>query len=365
MKSLFYITGGVLFTTALILALVLINSPKKKDVTLIAPTEMVPTNVVVQSTETSLPSIASATATPDTTGTAGAPSVADVAHFVGETVPDGTNIAKGTTFTKTWKLQNNGSTTWTTDYSLVLTTYSYPLGENLNGPQEIKLPNSVNPGQIVEITGNFTIPNVDGIYEVHYKLKNASGQFASGDGAEVWLKITVGNVQLTSGSAKANNVTITLINVQKNDTSTNVEACAQLPDTQDWNFNGVVLTAGNVQNSLSGLMLKNSKDASTYSSSYRCYIIEFPVGISNYGNSSVSVTINNIRVPAENNLEANCARAKLQLAPLYPGLDFTCGPMGFFYSNLKLPSGMTKSQADVIIMDALEQAIYGPWVLSE
>ena len=179
------------------------------------------------------------------------------------------------------------------------------------------------------------------------------------------MKITVGNVQLTSGSVQANNVTITLINMQKNETVTNVEVCAQLPDTQDWNFNGVVLTAGNVQNSLSGLMLKNSKDANTYSSMYRCYVIEFPVGVSNYGNSPVSVTISNIRVPAENNLEANCARAKQQLAPLYPGLDFTCGPMGFFYSNLKLPSGISKDQADKIIMDALEQAIYGPWVLSE
>jgi hypothetical protein len=39
--------------------------------------------------------------------------------------------------------------------------------------------------------------------------------------------------------------------------------------------------------------------------------------------------------------------------------------MGFFYTNLKVPSGMTESQADTLIMDAMEYAIYGPWVLSE
>ncbi len=366
MKTLIYIVGGILLTTVLVVVIAITNSPVPESaVTATAPVEITPTIAIEKSAQTVM--VPTFTAMPKVTATndTATISAADVAHFVGENYPDGINVAKGTTFTKTWKLQNDGSTTWTTDYALVLTSYSAPLGNNLNESNEIKLSNPVNPGQVVEISSNFTVPNADGIYEVHYKLKNANGQFVSGDGAEVWLKITVGNVQLTGSSTQANNVTMTLINIQKNETVTNVEICAQLPDTQDWNLNGVILTAGNVQNSLSGYMLKNPKSPGTYSSAYRCYIVEFPVGVSNYGNSPVSVSISNIRVPAENNLEANCARAKQRLAPLYPGLDFTCGPIGSFYSNLKLPSGMSKDQADKIIMDALEQAIYGPWVLSE
>jgi len=77
------------------------------------------------------------------------------------------------------------------------------------------------------------------------------------------------------------------------------------------------------------------------------------------------VTLSSYRVDASTNLQANCARAKQQLAYLYPGLDFTCGPAGFYYSNVVLPGNLSSSQADKAIMDALEQVIYGPWTLTE
>jgi DNA-binding CsgD family transcriptional regulator len=364
MKNLFYIIGGGLFTILLVVAFVLVNPPTKKLA--LTPTISAEQTSAIP-TETLLPP--TPTITPEPTSITGATQVsvsaADIAHFVSENYLDGTKVEKGTTFTKTWKLQNNGSTMWTTDYSLVLTDSSHPLGKNLNEPYQIKFPKSVRPGEMVEISADFTVPDTDGIYEVHYRLQNANGQIVSGDGSVVWLKITVGDVQFSNASAQASSVTMTLVNVQKNDTVTNVEICAQLPDVRDWNLNGVILTAGNVQNSLSGYMLKNPKDASTYSSTYRCYIVEFPVGVANYGSSPVSVSISNIRVPAENNLQENCARAKQELASQYPDLGFTCGTAGFYYSNLKLPSGMSESQADRIIMDALEQAIYGNWLLSE
>jgi len=366
MNKMFMIIGGGLLTTTLVVVFMFANISAQN--TEVIPTAQASATYVTQlPTETSLPPTSTPTLEPVlTTMTAAAvPSLMDVAHFVSENYPDGTNIAIGATFIKTWKLQNAGTTTWTTGYLFVMTEGSYPRGESQGFPHVINLPHEVKPSETVEISANITAPKIDSLYEVYYKLKNADGQFVSGDGNEIWFKVTVGNAQLSNGSAQANNVTMTLVNVQKNDTVTNVEICAQLPDTQDWNLNGAILTAGNVQNSLSGYRLKNPKDTSTYSNSYRCYIVEFPVGVSNYGNSPVSISITNIRVPAENNLEANCTRAKQELAPQYPSLDFTCGPIGFFYSNLKLPSGMSKSQADTIIMNALEQAIYGNWVLSE
>lgn len=369
MKNLSYLIGGGLLTTALIAFLVVSNLPAQN----LAPTpalliEQTPTTSFENPTTTPLLPTQTPTATVQATINVDAspqPSMADIAHFVSENYPDGTKVDKGVTFTKTWKLQNNGSTTWTTDYSLVLTNSSYPLGKNLNEPYQIKLPKSVSPDETVDISADFTVPDADGVYEIHYKLQNSNGQMVSGDGNVVWLKIVVGNAQSGSNSVQAGNVTITLINVQKNETVTNIEICAQLPDTRDWNLNGVMLIAGNVQNSLSGYILKNPKDASTYSSAYRCYIVEFPVGVNNYGTSPVSISISNIRVPAENNLAENCVRAKQELASPYPGLDFTCGSVGFYYTNPKIPSGMSESQADKIIMDALEQAIYGNWLLSE
>jgi hypothetical protein len=48
----------------------------------------------------------------------------------------------------------------------------------------------------------------------------------------------------------------------------------------------------------------------------------------------------------------------------YPGLDFQCSfSMGGYYTNLQLPTGMTETQAQKIILDTIEGAIYGPWVL--
>lgn len=366
MKNLFYILGAALLTTLLVAIFVFSNlHPGSADTAPMDALEMTPTAIVEQSTQTSLPPTATVIPAVSATAAVMPTSAADVAHFVSENYPDGTNVALGATFTKTWTLQNAGTTTWSTTYSFAMTGGAYPLGEPQGYPSVINLPHEVKPGETVEFSANITAPKTDTVFELHYRLKNANGQFISGDGNDVWLKVTVGNAQLPGGSTGPNNVTMKLISMQKQETTTNVEVCAQLPNTLDWNFNGVVLTAGNVQNSPSGWMLVNPKDAGTYSSSYRCYVIEFPVGVGNYGAAAVSVTISNIRVPAEDNLEVNCARAKQQLAPLYPGLDFTCGPVGFFYSNLKLPSGMNKSQADIIIMDALEQAVYGPWVLSE
>lgn len=369
MKNLSYLIGGGLLTTALIVFMVVSNLPAQSLApTPTLPIEQTPTTSFENPTATPHLPTQAPTATVQPTVNVNAspqPSMADIAHFVSENYPDGTKVEKGITFTKTWKLQNNGLTTWTTDYSLVLTDSFHPLGKNLNEPYQIKLPKSVSPGETVEVSADFKVPDTDGIYEVHYKLQNANGQTVSGDGSVVWLKVVVGNGQLGSTSSQSGSVTMTLGNIQKVETITNIEICAQLPDTQDWNLNGVILVAGNVQNSMSGYMLKNPKNTSTYASAYRCYIVEFPVGVSNYGTSPVSISISNIRVPAENNLEANCVRAKQQLASQYPGLDFTCGPVGFFYSNLKLPSGMSQSQADKIIMDALEQAIYGNWLLSE
>lgn len=358
MRTYVYIGGVSLLAIALILFLASSNLfSGGVDTPGEVTGEATATSLGVQSTQTFLPP----------TETASVPQVSaeDVAHFVSENYPDGSHVAPATRFTKTWTLQNIGTTTWGPNYSLVLTEGSYPLGDTQAYPHAVNLPHEVKPGATVEVTLDVTAPNSDAIWELHYRLQNPRGQFASGDGNEVWLRIAVGEAQFPARSTGSSGVTIELISVNKNETSTNVEVCAQLPDTLDWNFNDVVLTAGNVRNSLSGLSLQNPKDARTYSSAYRCYLLEFPVGVSNYGASTVTVTIGNIRVPAENDLETNCARAKLQLASQYPALDFTCGPAGFFYSNLQLPSGMNRDQANAIIMDALERAIYGPWVLTE
>jgi len=364
MKNFIYIVAGSLLVVVLVSVLVSIMMPaNRSNLEPIVQASLAP--VSPQFTATFLPPTPAPTQEPVlTTMTAAAvPSIMDVAHFVGENYPDGSNVAPAATFTKTWKLQNVGTTTWTTGYSFVMTEASYPLGESQGQPPVINLPREVKPGETVEISANITAPKTDSLYEVHYKLKNADGQFVSGDGNEIWVKVMVGNVSAVTNSVKPSNVTIQLVNLQNDATTTTAEVCAQWPDTRDWNPDDVILSAGNTQASLSSYRLKNTKDPNFYSNSYRCFFLGFSVGTNDYGNAPVKISVGKVHVPASD--ASNCPSIKPQLLALYPGLDFTCGSMGFFYTNLKVPSGMTESQADTLIMDAMEYAIYGPWVLSE
>jgi len=360
MKNLLYVICAILVTTTLNVVIFILAIPAKQaDPTPPLPTE---TEMVIPAFPTGT-AIPTATAEPKSATPPGL-STNDVAQFVSETYPDWTNIPAGTTFTKAWTFRNAGTTTWTTGYFLKLTTASYPLGQTLNVPDKISLTKSVKPGETVDISVNLQAPAADGTYSFRWQMLTVAGQIVSGDGYDIWVTFTVGDVTINNSYTQGN-ISLELVSVEKDAAYTNIHICAQYPDTQDWNPTGVTLTAGNVQASIDSYSLDNAKSPSTAGSTYRCFTLGFPVGTGQYGDTPVSVTISSYRVPAETNQEANCARAKQQLANCYPGLGFTCGPAGFFYSNVVLPGNLSSSQADKIIMDALEQALYGSWSLTE
>ena len=97
----------------------------------------------------------------------------DRAWFVEDVnVPDGTVFAPGQTFTKTWRLRNVGSCTWTTDYSLVFST-----GDQMGATTSINLPTSVAPRQLIDLSVDLTAPGSPGNYRGYWLLKNATGKF--------------------------------------------------------------------------------------------------------------------------------------------------------------------------------------------
>ncbi|NOY99717.1 MAG: hypothetical protein GXP40_11035 [Chloroflexi bacterium] len=96
--------------------------------------------------------------------------VCDKAKFISDvTVPDGTKFSPGETFTKTWRIKNIGTCTWTTSYAIV-----FGSGESMNGPVAQPLTGNVAPGQTVDISVNLTAPASDGNYTGYWKLRNAS-----------------------------------------------------------------------------------------------------------------------------------------------------------------------------------------------
>src|SRR5690554_1243411 len=81
----------------------------------------------------------------------------DRAQFVADvTVPDGTRYDPGATFTKTWRLRNVGTCTWTTSYTMF-----HESGTAMGSTTSVNLPANTAPGQTVDVSVNMTAPSTD------------------------------------------------------------------------------------------------------------------------------------------------------------------------------------------------------------
>jgi hypothetical protein len=112
----------------------------------------------------------------------------DLVTFVEDVnFPDGSEIPVNTVFTKTWRLQNIGSCTWTTDYAVVFFT-----GDSMDSPRAVPLVENVAPGQFANISVNMVAPAVPGDYTGYWKLRNAEGILLNlVEGGPFFLKIKV------------------------------------------------------------------------------------------------------------------------------------------------------------------------------
>jgi hypothetical protein len=116
----------------------------------------------------------------------------DVGAFVADvTVPDGTQFNPNTPFTKTWRLKNVGTCTWTTSYAAV-----FDSGAQMGALSSVNLTQNVPPGNTVDMSINMTAPATNGSYQGNWKLRNASGViFGLGSTATktFYVTIEVGN----------------------------------------------------------------------------------------------------------------------------------------------------------------------------
>ena len=95
--------------------------------------------------------------------------VCDQAQFIRDvTIPDGTIFAPGATFTKTWRLKNAGTCTWS-GYSLV-----FDSGDSMGGTSPTPI-GTVSPNQEIDLSINLTAPTTVGSYRGYWRIRNASG----------------------------------------------------------------------------------------------------------------------------------------------------------------------------------------------
>jgi hypothetical protein len=115
----------------------------------------------------------------------------DKGEFVRDvTIPDGTRLDPGKTFSKTWRLRNVGTCEWTPQYSLVFVT-----GNSLQAALVNPLPGLVPAGSEVDLTVQMQAPANNGDYESFWKLENGNGAlFGIGDNSNspFWVRVRVG-----------------------------------------------------------------------------------------------------------------------------------------------------------------------------
>ena len=105
------------------------------------------------------------------------------AVFVSETIEDGTDFDPDDNFTKTWRLKNDGTCTWNTNYKLVFVE-----GDQMSGPANKNLTQSVAPGEQVDISVDLKAPGSAGTYKGRWKIADDEGQYYVHN---IWVEIEV------------------------------------------------------------------------------------------------------------------------------------------------------------------------------
>lgn len=101
-------------------------------------------------------------------------------------IPDNTPMAPGQEFVKTWKIKNIGACTWGEGYKMV---FSY--GEKMEGVAQ-PLGAAIAPGQEVDVSVQFTAPDLPGTYFSVWTLQNAKGiPFQGNDNKALYVQIVV------------------------------------------------------------------------------------------------------------------------------------------------------------------------------
>jgi hypothetical protein len=153
------------------------------------PTQAPSVTPTASPTATSFPQFNFTPQTSLAVATASGANYCDNASYVSDvTIPDGTVMAAGASFVKTWAFQNTGGCTWSTNYSLTF------VSGDLMGGVTTNLTGSVAPTQQVQASVALTAPVTAGTYTGYWRLANAQG---NGFGGLVFVKIVVSSSTIT------------------------------------------------------------------------------------------------------------------------------------------------------------------------
>ena len=145
--------------------------------------------------------------TPTPTGTLATATINPAASAVGcnnllfirdVTIPAGTVLQKNQNFTKTWKVQNNGTCDWLYQYIFV------PVSGDTYGSEGMKIQKLVKVNNWTELSVNMTAPNKTGTFTSYWRLSNRKGAF----GATLVLSFVVSDPPTSTSAPAITNTTL-------------------------------------------------------------------------------------------------------------------------------------------------------------
>jgi hypothetical protein len=117
---------------------------------------------------------------------------ADGAAFISDvTLPDKSVVSAGQSLTKTWRIQNSGSSTWGAGYKLAFVN-----GEQMGAPTTVET-GTVAPNSSADLSVQLTAPAAAGEHTGYFQLRNGQGTYF---GPRVWVKINVQTNNPASGN---------------------------------------------------------------------------------------------------------------------------------------------------------------------
>ncbi|MGD0173680.1 MAG: NBR1-Ig-like domain-containing protein [Anaerolineales bacterium] len=148
-------------------------------------------------------------------------STCDNSAYVSDvTIPDGTVIAPGGSFTKTWSIRNTGTCDWSTAYALAFLS-----GSAMDG-STTKLSASVSAGDAVNISVGMYAPMAAGTYTGYWRMQNAVGTFF---GEAVFVKIVVSSGTVTISVTPTNTGTASSLTSTSTPSPVNTPTSTETP----------------------------------------------------------------------------------------------------------------------------------------
>jgi len=134
------------------------------------------------------------------------------------TIPDGTKIVAGNTFTKTWRLRNSGSCTWDNRFDIAFVD-----GTQMTSGTIWDLKKEVKPGETLDISIEMTAPSSVGTYQAKFQMVNPNGvRFGTGPDSKgsFWVKI-----ETTDGKGMVYNFASNVCDARWSTSKTNPLGC--------------------------------------------------------------------------------------------------------------------------------------------